>query len=123
MLKYSAFGLFCLALLFGANSATAQTGTVSLLCIDNQDPGNRIGFDIDYDRKTIVGDASRGRGRHFTMSQWDSDFIAWGYGSRPKTIDGLLYTLNRRTRVLFQTFFPENKGNVLVCSRSEERPL
>lgn len=111
------------ALVMQMHTAAAQTGTVSLLCIDNQDPGNRIGFDIDYDRKTIVGDVSRGRGRHLTMSQWDNEFIVWGYGSQPSTIDGLLYTLNRRTRVLFQNFLPQNQANILVCDRSRERPL
>jgi hypothetical protein len=108
-------------LIVAANTVAAQTGTVSLLCIDNQNPNNRIGFDIDYNRKTIVGDISRGRGQYINVQRWDGEFIVWGYGPPNTTL--VLYTLNRRTRVLFQTFFPENEGSTLVCSRSEERPL
>ena len=111
------------ALLAQGTSALAQTGAVSLLCIENQNPNNRVAFDIDYDQKTIIGDLARGRGRYLTMSMWNTDHIVWGYGSQPTHISGVMYQLNRRTRVLNQIFFPENEGQWLICNRSEERPL
>src|SRR5262245_15074746 len=47
-----------------ASSVIAQTGAVPLICIDNNNTNNRVGFDIDYDRKTIHGDLARGRGQY-----------------------------------------------------------
>src|SRR6478752_4541706 len=79
-------------------TATAQSGRMPILCSDPDTPTNKVGFDLDYDNKTIVG-RSRFGGKLLNVN-WGEDQIEWSY----ECIDRAGYAcelnaFNRRTGV------------------------
>jgi hypothetical protein len=118
MLRRFRFSVMSLALLVAlASTARGQTGTISVVCVGT-DTNKRLGFDIDYDRKSIVQNMA---GLRLDWVTWGDEEISWrllGPGNY-----AIVYRFDRRTGGLWTLYVPQNYAEYYICNKTEGKPF